>query len=207
MTAPSSPSPTNTTAKAELANDVVVKSDGSIWFTDPPYGILIDYEGATFPSEQKGAPAASIASIRRTARSRWSPTISTSPTASPSHRREELYIVDTAPRHKKERQPPYPQVQVSADGKKLSGGKVFAKCTAACSRLPLRPRRPDLDQLPPTACIATTPTAPCRQDQDPGAGLHVCFGGPKLNRLFICGTTSLYSAYVAVNGVAPKWSK
>ena len=26
-------------------NDIVVKSDGSIWFTDPPYGILSDYEG------------------------------------------------------------------------------------------------------------------------------------------------------------------
>ena len=26
-------------------NDIVVKSDGSIWFTDPGYGILMDYEG------------------------------------------------------------------------------------------------------------------------------------------------------------------
>jgi len=26
-------------------NDVVVKSDGSIWFTDPHYGIIMDYEG------------------------------------------------------------------------------------------------------------------------------------------------------------------
>jgi len=26
-------------------NDVVVKSDGSIWFTDPHYGIAMDYEG------------------------------------------------------------------------------------------------------------------------------------------------------------------
>src|SRR2546421_5014143 len=26
-------------------NDVVVRSDGSIWFTDPPYGILGNYEG------------------------------------------------------------------------------------------------------------------------------------------------------------------
>jgi gluconolactonase len=25
---------------------------------------------------------------------------------------------------------------------------------------------------------------------------NVCFGGPKLNRLFICGTTSLYSVYL-----------
>jgi gluconolactonase len=26
-------------------NDVVVKSDGSVWFTDPPFGLLADYEG------------------------------------------------------------------------------------------------------------------------------------------------------------------
>src|SRR5690606_16723580 len=26
-------------------NDVIVRSDGSIWFTDPRYGILSDYEG------------------------------------------------------------------------------------------------------------------------------------------------------------------
>lgn len=26
-------------------NDIVVKSDGSIWFTDPPFGILGNYEG------------------------------------------------------------------------------------------------------------------------------------------------------------------
>ena len=32
-------------------NDVVVKSDGTIWFTDPPYGILSDYEG--YPGEQE----------------------------------------------------------------------------------------------------------------------------------------------------------
>ena len=32
---------------------------------------------------------------------------------------------------------------------------------------------------------------------------NVCFGGPKLNRLFICGTTSLYSVFLNVNGVSP----
>lgn len=35
-------------------NDVVVKSDGSIWFTDPSYGILSDYEGYKADSEQAG---------------------------------------------------------------------------------------------------------------------------------------------------------
>jgi gluconolactonase len=32
-------------------NDVVVKSDGSIWFTDPPYGILSNHEGYKAESE------------------------------------------------------------------------------------------------------------------------------------------------------------
>ncbi len=33
-------------------NDVVVKSDGTIWFTDPLYGLLTDYEGGIQASEQ-----------------------------------------------------------------------------------------------------------------------------------------------------------
>jgi len=32
-------------------NDVIVKRDGTIWFTDPPYGILSDREGHAAPSE------------------------------------------------------------------------------------------------------------------------------------------------------------
>ena len=32
---------------------------------------------------------------------------------------------------------------------------------------------------------------------------NVCFGGDKLNRLFICGTTSLHSIFLAINGLAP----
>src|SRR5262245_60365440 len=32
-------------------NDVVVRSDGSVWFTDPPFGILSDYEGHKSPAE------------------------------------------------------------------------------------------------------------------------------------------------------------
>jgi gluconolactonase len=36
-------------------NDVVVKSDGSIWFTDPLYGISTDYEGGRQVSEQRPA--------------------------------------------------------------------------------------------------------------------------------------------------------
>ena len=35
-------------------NDVVVKSDKTIWFTDPPYGIASDHEGHRAASEQGG---------------------------------------------------------------------------------------------------------------------------------------------------------
>ncbi len=37
--------------KFNSPNDVCVKSDGTIWFTDPPYGIHTDYEG--YPGEQE----------------------------------------------------------------------------------------------------------------------------------------------------------
>ena len=37
--------------KLNSPNDVVVKKDDTIWFTDPPYGILSDYEG--YPGEQE----------------------------------------------------------------------------------------------------------------------------------------------------------
>lgn len=34
-------------------NDLVVKRDGTIWFSDPPYGILSDREGHLAPQEQR----------------------------------------------------------------------------------------------------------------------------------------------------------
>jgi gluconolactonase len=34
-------------------NDVVVRSDGTIWFTDPPYGIVLPDEGIPAPQEQQ----------------------------------------------------------------------------------------------------------------------------------------------------------
>ena len=64
-------------------NDVVVKSDGSIWFTDPDYGIGGNYEGDA-GRRARSAPATSTASIRRAAPSTVSPTTSSSRTASPS---------------------------------------------------------------------------------------------------------------------------
>ncbi len=40
--------------KLNSPNDVCVKSDGTIWFTDPPYGIFTDYEGYRGQQEYNG---------------------------------------------------------------------------------------------------------------------------------------------------------
>ena len=65
-------------------NDVTAKSDGTIWFTDPLYGIQNDYEGGT-PDSPSNRPR-SIGSTRKAATSALSREISTARTASPSHR-------------------------------------------------------------------------------------------------------------------------
>ena len=49
-------------------NDVVVNSDGSIWFTDPPFGILGHYEG--HKAESGGGASTSTGSTARPARPR-----------------------------------------------------------------------------------------------------------------------------------------
>jgi len=64
-------------------NDIVCKSDGSIWFSDPPFGILGNYEGR---SPSPSCRRMCIAGIRRRSRSRSSPVILTGPTGSRFHR-------------------------------------------------------------------------------------------------------------------------
>ena len=62
-------------------NDIVVHPDGGIWFTDPGYGILGNYEG---PGEAGDQGSGLSHRSEDGARSRWSRTNSTSPTASAS---------------------------------------------------------------------------------------------------------------------------
>lgn len=61
-------------------NDVVVKSDGSIWFTDPPFG-TIGYSRAK--PRARNCPPTSTASTPSPARRAWWPAMSTDRTAWP----------------------------------------------------------------------------------------------------------------------------
>ena len=74
-------------------NDAVVHSDGGIWFTDPGYGILGDYEGARRSSNFR-RKVYRIDPGSGTGRPSW-PAISCGPTASASHRTRRSSISST----------------------------------------------------------------------------------------------------------------
>jgi gluconolactonase len=185
-------------------NDIVVKSDGSIWFTDPTYGIASDYEGDAAPSEIGAShvyrldPASG--DVRAVATDFLQPNgLAFSPDESV------LYIADTGsrvlgdpgPRHIR-------RFRVGADGHTLQGGEVFAVCPHGL----FDGFRVDVHgNLWASAaggvyCYASDGTL-LGQVVVPEVVANVCFGGPKLNRLFICATTSLYSVFLNTRGVRP----
>jgi gluconolactonase len=169
-------------------NDVVVHSDGSIWFTDPHYGIMTDYEG--FRSEQelpcqvyRVDPDGSINAVL---------TDFNCPNGlcfSPDEKR--LYIADTGrmfhpdPQHIR---------MFEVDGTRLTGGKVFHQIAPGCAD----GMRVDSDgNLWSSAgdgvhCIAPDGHLMGRIVV-PEVVSNICFGGRAKQQLFITASTSLYS--------------
>lgn len=182
-------------------NDVVVKSDDTIWFTDPSYGILMDYEGDRAEQEQDGCHVYRVApdgAITRVAEDYYKPNgLAFSPDESL------LYIADTGITHDADGPKHIRRHKVQADGT-LSGGEVFASCSEGLFdgfRLD-RDGRIWSSAGDGVHCLNSSGKL-IGKIHIPEIVGNVCFGGPKLNRLFIVGTTSLYSAYLNVNGVSP----
>ncbi|MEM6548023.1 MAG: SMP-30/gluconolactonase/LRE family protein [Pseudomonadota bacterium] len=183
-------------------NDVVVKSDGSVWFTDPSYGILMDYEGERAESAFGGAcyvfRVSSEGDVSVVADDYLKPNgLAFSPDEG------FLYIADTGASHHPNGPKHIRRHQVHADGS-LSGGDVFAECT---NGLFDGFRLDQAGRIWTSAADGVHCYAPdgrlIGKVMIPELVANVCFGGPKLNRLFICGTTSLYSVYLNVNGISP----
>jgi gluconolactonase len=179
-------------------NDVVVKSDGSIWFTDPSYGIMMDYEGERAESEIGACHVYRIdpnGSVRAMATDYVKPNgLAFSPDESL------LYIADSGGTHQPDGPKHIRRHHVATDGS-LSGGEVFAECSAGIFdgfRLD-RDGRVWTSAADGVHCYDPDGTLIGRIRIPEMVG-NVCFGGPKLNRLFICGTTSLYSVFLNVNG-------
>jgi gluconolactonase len=174
-------------------NDLVVKSDDSLWFTDPSYGIDSNYEGYQAPSElprrvYRLDPASGR--VDAVADDFVQPN---GLAFSPDERR--LYIVDSGHDEGCLR-----MFDVN-DDQSLSGGEVFARAPGKFDGL-----RIDVEGRVWTSageavhCYEPDGTLTGRV-LVPERVANVVFGGPKRNRLFICATTSLYSVLLPVSGV------
>lgn len=181
-------------------NDVVVKSDGSIWFTDPNYGIMSDYEGHKADMEQEGCfvfrvdPQSGALSIVADDFDKPNGLA-----FSPDER--VLYIADSGRSHDPDGPHHIRAFDVGAGGA-LSNGRVF------CEVDPGVPDgfRIDVDGNLWTSCgdgvICFAPDGTALgKVRVPQTVSNVTFGGPKRNRLFITATKSLYAVYLATNGV------
>jgi gluconolactonase len=179
-------------------NDVVVHSDGSIWFTDPTYGILSDYEGC------RSAPEQPVRGVYRVdgATSAISCVVDDfcQPNGlafSPDERT--LYIADSGASH--DRSKPRHIRAFDADHGKLSNDRVFALIDAG---IPDGIRTDMAGNLWSSAADGVHCFAPDGQRLGkilvPEVVANLCFGGSRRNRLFITATSSLYAIYLATTG-------
>ncbi len=180
-------------------NDVVVRSDGSILFTDPTYGIDSDYEGHRAPSELGACHVYRIDPRDGACRVVADDFVQPNGLAfSPDERL--LYISDTGHSPAPDGPPQMRVFEVSEDGA-LHGGRVFATCTVGAFD---GFRLDDAGRVWTSAgdgvhCYHPDGTL-LGKVRVPEPVANVVFGGPKRNRLFICATTSLYAVLLPVNG-------
>jgi len=173
-------------------NDVVVRSDGSIWFTDPSYGIDSDYEGHRADSEIGGCHVYRVDPGTGAVRVVADDFVRPNGLAFSLDERR-LYISDSRVNHLR--------VFDVADDGALSGGEVFATCTVGVF---------DGFRLDQAGRIWTSAGDGVHcYDPDgtligklrvPETVANVVFGGQRRNHLFICATTSLYAILLSVTG-------
>ena len=116
-----------------------------------------------------------------------------------------LYVADTGRSHDPDGPAHIRRHNLSKNGTALTGGDVLAECSSGL----FDGFRVDQDgRIWASAgdgvhCL--TPDGELiGRIRIPEAVSNLCFGGPKLNRLFITATTSLYAIFVNTNGADPK---
>ena len=185
-------------------NDVVVKSDGSIWFTDPAFGIWTHYEGHKADSELE-------TNVYRVDGQTLKSTIVAEGVHGPnglcfSPNEKILYIVES-------RGVPFRKIlayDVKPDGQTLANKRIHIDCTDNGTPDGMRcdidgnlwcgwgMGDPALDGI----MIFNPSGKPIGRIALPERCANVCFGGTKRNRLFMASAQSLYSLYVNTQGAA-----
>jgi len=189
--------------KLNAPNDVVVASDGAIWFTDPGYGIDGEYEGH---GAERELPAQVYRLDPRTGTAIPVADDFVRPNGlafSPDEKL--LYIVDSGATHGG---PAHIRV-FEVDGTTLRKGRVFAedflpgitdglrvdmKGNVWCSMGWADPREDGVRCYGPEGALLG-------KVHLPEVCANLCFGGKKRNRLFMAASTSIYALYVDIQGV------
>jgi gluconolactonase len=180
-------------------NDVVVKSDGSVWFTDPSYGIDTDYEGDKAESEIGASNVYRVDPATGEVEAVITDMVQPNGLAFSLDERQ-LYVADTGRTHGADN-PAHMRVFDVGKGGDVSGGRVFAD---APEGLYDGFRLDDQGRIWTSAddgihCYDPDGTL-IGKIKVPEVVANCVFGGPKRNVLYICGTTSLYSVRLMVNG-------
>lgn len=180
-------------------NDVVVTSDGAVWFTDPSYGIMTDYEGKRAPPEQAGcyvyrvspktgAVEAKIMTMRMPNGLAFSPDERT------------LYVADSSRSHDDGGYHHIMAYSVGADSL-VGDGRVIISIQEG---VPDGLRLDEFGNLWVSSArgieIFAADGTPLGIIHIPETVANLTFGGPKNNRLFVTATKSLYAVFTAVRG-------
>ena len=182
-------------------NDVVVKSDDSIWFTDPPSGISGDYLGVAAKQELPNNvyrldPKTSRATVATTALVQRPNGLCFSPDET------KLYVIESGGNPRS-----IYVFDVTDGGTKLANGRVLIACE--------RDETPDgfrcdvdgnlwcgwgMSAAFDGVKVFNPAGKPIGFIALPERAANVCFGGVKRNRLFMAACRSVYSLYVNTQG-------
>ena len=182
--------------KLNSPNDVVVSSDGAVWFTDPDYGIMSDYEGRKSESEQQGCYVYRIDPDTGAVTSMVTSMIKPNGLAfSPDERT--LYVADSSASHDERLHRHVMAFPVSRSGQ-VGAGRVLLEVSAG---VPDGLRVDTNGNLWVSSAngveIFAANGTPLGIIHVPETVSNLTFGGPKNNRLFITATTSVYAVYTA----------
>jgi gluconolactonase len=191
--------------KLNAPNDIVVHSDRAIWFSDPGYGIMSNYEGHKASFELP-------ANVYRLDPKTLVATVVASDMSKPnglcfSPNEKLLYIVDSAiPKNPSDPRPI--RVYDVVDGARLTNGRMFANMSPGSSD----GIRCDVDGNVWSAAgwggegfngvhVFAPDGTLIGKIHLPETCANLCFGGIKKDRLFITASQSVYSLYVGTEGV------